>query len=216
MTIECRPLFASNLFVKKIDPTLFNKEEIISSVIKNYDLKKTRNEWDDISTLHHYYNDWDNPIFEKINLDSVVKIYHSIYEEILNEMFSKYINFKVIVENITVYKGATDFMAEHNHVGDGIFFSGVHYIKCNDQSPMLTFVNPLIYSKYPNLSVQNLLEKRLDNSNLKNSVHFLNWGHKVKEDEMIIFPQFLNHKVEACKIENSEHRIAIVTNLRIF
>jgi hypothetical protein len=216
MNIDCVSLFPSNLFKTIIEPTSFDKSGIIDSVLRNYELQKERNEWDDNSHMHHYYNDWDNELFEKVDLSSITDQYKDIYQNILNIMFNKPIEFKVVVENITVHKGGNTDMAVHNHINDNVFLSGVHYIKCDETSSKLTFVNPLTYSEYPNISIKNITSTSLDGSDVVNSSYFKEWNYAPIENEILIFPSYLNHRVYPSKIKNDEFRIAIVTNLQIF
>jgi len=216
MNIDCMPLFPSNLFKSHIDPLSYDKTKIIETVLRNYDLQNHRNEWDNSAKMHHYYNDWENELFEKIDLSEVTDQYHMLYKNILDQMFNSPINFNVVVENITVHKGSDNFMTAHNHINEHVFLSGVHYIKCDEKSAKLSLINPLIYLEYPNLSVQNITSKKLDGSNPMNSSYFKQWEYSVNQDEMIVFPAYLNHKVERSEYEDSDFRIAIVTNLQIF
>jgi hypothetical protein len=216
MNISNIPLFPTNLFVHKVDPILFNKSEIIETVIRNYEIKKERNEWDGSAKMHHYYNDWNNELFEKIDLEKITEHYKLVYQDILNRMFDKPIEFRVHMENITVHKGKDTFMDSHNHVGPNIFFSGVHYIKCDETSAALTFVNPLIYSEYPNQPTQTVTNDSIDKGSTLNSSYFKEWNYSISEDEMLVFPSYLNHRVLPSKFEDSDFRIAIVTNLHIY
>jgi hypothetical protein len=216
MNINTVPLFPSNLFVYRIDPLVFNKEKIIESVIRNYDLQQERNEWDGAAKMHHYYNDWENPLFEELNLEDIKEHYKIVYKDILDKMFNRQIEFRIVVENITVHKGNETYMGSHNHVGDNIFLSAVHYIKCDEKSSGLSFINPLIYSEYPNLSVKEITNSSIDGSNTLNSSYFREWNYSICEDEMLVFPSYLNHKVSPSKFEDSDFRIAIVTNLYIY
>jgi hypothetical protein len=216
MTIECIPLFPSNLFKTHIDPSTFNKSEIIDTVLRNYDLQKQRNEWDKLSKMHHYYNDWNNELFEKVDLSVVTTIYKDIYKNILDSAFNKPVEFNVSMENITVHKGNDNHMSTHNHVNDYVYLSGVHYIKCDEKSSKLTFINPLKYSEYPNLTVKNVVIDTLNKSDPINSSYYSEWNCDVTQDEMMIFPAYLNHRVYPSQFEDSDFRIAIVTNLQVF
>jgi hypothetical protein len=166
--------------------------------------------------MHHYYNDWDNELFEKIDLSIVTDLYKNVYKQILDKMFNRAIRFNVALENITVHKGAGTFMTAHNHVNDHVFLSSVHYIKCDEKSSRLTFINPLIYSEYPNLSVKDIVTDRLNGSLTMNSSYYKEWNFAPNEDEMFVFPSYLNHRVDPSGFEDSDFRIAIVTNLQIF
>ena len=216
MNIDHINLFSSNLFRINIDPNSFNKNDIIDSVVRNYELQQERNEWDTNSKMHHYYNDWDNELFESIDLSTIIEQYKQIYENILNDLFNKPVTFKVEMENITVHKGNKSFMVAHNHIHDNIFLSSVHYIKCDENSSALTLMNPITYSEYPNLHTQKVTNKCINGSNVINSSHFKEWDYSIKEDEMLVFPSYLSHMVKSSKNENSDFRIAIVTNLKIF
>ena len=59
-------------------------------------------------------------------------------------------------------------------------------------------------------------KKALDSSNTNNSSYFTEWDYSVKEDELIIFPSYLYHRVKPSMFADSDFRIAIVTNLQIF
>lgn len=216
MNIDCMPLFPSNLFKSHIDPLSYDKTKIIDTVLRNYELQKERNEWDETSKLHHYYGDWENEAFEKIDISSVMEQYKDIYKNILDSMFIEPISFNVSFENITVHKGGNTNMAVHNHINDHVFLSGVHYIKSNETSSKITFVNPLVYSEYPNLSINNITKKSMNSSNETASAYFREWNVPPTEDTMLIFPAYLNHKVDASGLPDSDFRIAIVTNLQIF
>lgn len=216
MNIDRVPLFPSNLYVKHIDPDSFNKKDIIDTVIRNYAVQQQRNEWDDSSNMHHYYNDWNNDAFEKVNLEAVTNIYKAVYQEILDSTFNAPIRFNVSMENITVHKGNDTYMSSHNHINEYVYLSSVHYIKCDEKSSALTFVNPLIYSHYPNVPTYSVTKSALDSSNTNNSSYFTEWNYSVKEDELIIFPSYLYHRVKPSSFVDSDFRIAIVTNLQIF
>lgn len=209
-------LFPSRIFKSKVDPTTYNKNEIVDILIRNYktDVAKNRNAWDDNSDLHHYYNDWDNEKYEKVPLDELNVIYENKVNELMEQInFCKDINFKWTLENITVN---AKHMAAHDHVGfaDGYqcLYSGIHYVKFNsDVHSPTTFFNPLMVSQF-NCLTENLV-KVLDNTTLENSNYFDSWQVSVEEDDFIFFPAYLKHHVVSQLTD--DFRITGVVNVRL-
>ena len=60
------PLFATPVYKTSIDPNLYNKKEIIKTILYNFKKSKVRNKWDDSniasSYLHHPLDDFNNNI----------------------------------------------------------------------------------------------------------------------------------------------------------
>ena len=209
-------LFPSRIFKSKIDPSVYNKKEIVDILIKNYqkDESKDRNAWDDDSNLHHYYNDWFNAKYDKVPLDKLNVVYENKVNDLMKQVnFCQNIDFKWTFENITVN---AKHMSAHDHVGfaDGYqcVYSGIHYMKFNqDIHSPTTFFNPLMVSQF-NCLTDNLV-KILSNSSIENSNYFSSWQIPVQEDDFIFFPAYLKHNVIS-QIDD-DYRITGVINVRL-
>jgi hypothetical protein len=207
------PLFASNLYTYSIDPSLYDKNKIIETVISNYNKNPDRNNWNPTSTLHHYYNDWDNKSFDTVDLSTLLPIYTSIFNNFIG-LVSPGAEYSFNIENITVCADNSHTMSLHDHIaGDGTIFACVHYLKCNDYSAELQVVNPNSFFIYPALDVEKSIT-RLDD-NIHNSGFFKEWAIKPVIDNLIIFPSYLKHKVVPQEKTGYDFRIAIAINVVI-
>lgn len=216
------PLFASNLYTYSIDPTTFDKQNIVSTIVDNYNRSPHRNNWDVnntgvISNLHHYYNDWDNNNFTHVDLSSLVEVYKNNLQIFLNDIgIGENLEFKFKINNITVYNDNSQFMNEHHHrVSNDSLFSVIHYLQADETSNPITFTNPSSFFIYPDVKLLNAITTSLSDPNVSDSMFFENWSIPVEEDQLIIFPSWLKHKVMPSNKTPTKHRIAIVTNIHI-
>ena len=209
-------LFPTRIFKFKIDPEVYNKEHLVDTLIKNYKLDPTRNRnnWDDTSELHHYYNDWNNTTYDDLPLSSLQQVYDNIIRELMEEIqTSKNVDYQWTLENVTVN---AKHMAAHDHVGfaDGgmqSVYSGIHYIKFNkDVHNSTMFLNPLTMS-HINCLTEGISQVLNPNSE-ENSSYYESWNLNVIEDDFIFFPAYLKHKVLSSI--SDDYRITSVVNLR--
>lgn len=214
--IDETSLFPSCIYRYHIDPSKYDKEQIVNSVISNYEKSPERNYWSRGSNLHHYYNDWNNETYDKVDLSSVLNCYNGLVYSFLESLNLKnQVNWNYSIQNITVYKRPDHFMEEHDHYGDDVVFSAVHYIKKNEKDSGLTFTNPLIVGQFPAIQTMKWAARNLDSSIEQNSAFFKEWTIQPKEDEMIIFPSYLKHKVIQSGNTDSDYRIAIALNIKV-
>ena len=68
-----------------IDPKLYDKQNIIDIVEKNYQKSNYRNNFDSNSDLHHSYGDFDNDNYIKPNLDKLLDVYKKTFTEFLKQ-----------------------------------------------------------------------------------------------------------------------------------
>lgn len=209
------PFFQTRVTKIHIDPSLYDKEEIIKTVYENYNKSPCRNVWDDTSNLHHYYDDWNNSKFSQVNLDRIKKVYNHVFQKFIDSITFKQdlkYEYKWNIENITVYN-QEQFMQAHDHLGDNCIYSAVHYISVSNNSAPITFINPLL--ALPEIEKTS---KFLNPQDPQNSTYFAEWNIKPKEDYMIVFPSYLRHKVIASKNneKDSKLRISVVSNIELF
>ncbi len=205
-------LFPSPLYSVRIDPTSYNKKEIIDTVTKNYNIDKGRNAWDTHSNLHHSYNDWTNDRFNKIDTSSLLPIYNNIVSTFLEkQQYVKKIKYKWAVENVTAYNH-TQFMREHDHLLENVLWTCVHYLSVPKGSSPLTFHNPLsfhTYNQHPGVRIQ---EDFVDRTKDMNSTYYPTFDYYLTEDDLIIFPAYLRHSVNTNPPLDTL-RIAVVINI---
>lgn len=211
MNWERLNIFASSIDRIRIDPVCYNKQDIITTIQENYARNPKRNNWDNRSDLHHAYQDWSNAEFENIDFDQLQKIYELEIEHCLNQgHYQKPFQYKVEIANITCY-GLGQFMNEHDHMQDKTIFSAIHYVKLPENSAPLTFHNPLSMLHYNEHDNLRFYRELFDPQARENSVFWPKWMMKIQEDDLVIFPAYLRHSVEAHGIRDL--RMAIVLNI---
>tara|TARA_X000000950_G_scaffold255481_1_gene320142 strand:+ start:472 stop:1101 length:630 start_codon:yes stop_codon:yes gene_type:complete len=205
MRIDSIPLFPTMIYKFNIDPKLYDKQNIIDIVEKNYQKSNYRNNFDSNSDLHHSYGDFDNDNYIKPNLDKLLDVYKKTFIEFTKQL--KFKSFEYSLDNIVATKGS-QYMSPHNHlpVAD---YSCIHYIKFNkDIHKPTTFRNPSMYAK----TLHHLKPKfKPKINNLDFSIFSEKHFVLTTEDDMIIIPSYLEHQVD--KSYDDEMRITIVTNL---
>lgn len=217
------PLFSSNLYTYTIDPSSYDKHSIISTVVENYNKSPNRNKWEEKnslgvkSNLHHYYSDWDNGVFKNVDLGSLVKVYKSILPTFLDNIgIGKELEFNFKINNITVFNDNTQYMNEHHHSGKNkTVFSAVHYLQADETSSPITFTNPSSFFIYPDVQMLDTIQASIQEPGIHNSMFFDYWSIPVVEDQLIIFPAWLKHKVMPTNTVPKKHRIAVVTNISL-
>jgi hypothetical protein len=210
-----RLLFPSTVYSTKINPNSFDKLDIVSTVERNYRKKPNRNEWDQNSDMHHYYNDADNPLFETIDYSSLTPIYSNIIDTFMNNELDicKPIKYRWEIINSTAY-GPGQWMDSHDHITDLNIFSCVHYVQLPAGSSPLTFQNPASFQVY------NIPPSVVNTSNFINlnndsaSVWSKNWNFHQEEDDFLIFPSYLKHSVNKNPPGLQGLRIAVVLNIQ--
>lgn len=212
------PLFATNITEVYIDPSLYNKEEIVKTVYENYKKEPHRNLWDNTSDLHHHYNDWNNSKFSQPNLSKIKEVYNDVFNKFINSVSfeqNSFLRCKWNITNITAYN-QEQFMSMHDHLLDDCIYSVVHYISLSDNHSPIVFKNPLLALQYKHPIIENY-SKCLNSQDLQNSTYFDTWSIKPKEDSMIIFPSYLKHEVRksTSNKKDTSLRIAIVTNINL-
>jgi hypothetical protein len=214
-------LFSSPVYVTTIDPTSYKKDEFIKAVESNYNKSPYRNKWDnDESDIHHIYDDYDNPLFEKYDFEGMFKSlkdqYANIAKEYVMQMhFDKTVSYGWTIVNVTGMKEA-QFMMPHAHMEfDGektTIASAVHYLRYKEGHLSTMFQTPLavMYDLY----TYKTYRKVLDVTYPENSSYFTDYYLDVKEDEIHIFPSYLKHYVPRQK--SDELRITVVVNIDVW
>ena len=211
-------LFSCPIYKIRINPNSYDKEKILNDIKYNKSLKNTRNDphqnVGSPSDIHHSYKDHTNVNFKIINYKKLI----DVYLKILKEFFSKEIhttkefsfNFD-IVNYLAMTEGQR--LPRHTHVKNDDFAT-VHYLNFKDDHKFTSFDNPVIfapYAKHIQPELYNILNNMaIDNSYLQGGVEM-----SIEEDDILIFPGALNHKISA-QGQTKEPRITVSTNLEVF
>ena len=204
-------MFGVPYYCSTIDPTAYNKSEILADITENYNKNSFRNRWDTQSNLHHSYNDKDNINFKAIDYQQLLPLYTQQITNFLNEYSESKISFRYDIENYTcMTKG--QFMREHDHPSSD--FTAVHYIKYNpDVHKPTTYVNPAHWALYNDRIVSPKMNKISNSNFFKHSWYWSTVNLNVVEDNFVITPSPLKHRVE---LQNSDElRVVIVLNIHI-
>lgn len=213
-TIE--PLFFTPIIRVHIDPKLYDKDSIVNTINTNYVAEPFRNNWDKLSNLHHYYDDWESSKHKEPNLDTLLPVYNDVFSKFVNHIPSTHpINYEFSIANITVYKNKDTWMNFHHHMNNEVSFACVHYLSVNKDSAPLKFTNPLGVHTHFSQAIIKLTKDKLNLEDSFNSYLCQSFNCDVNEDEMIIFPCFLLHGVFQKKT-TKKLRIGIATNLSLF
>jgi len=211
-------LFPTDVYKVRIDPNSYDKSALVEKMQANYKIAPYRNKWDESSVLHHTYNDGDNNSFHVIDGADLIPVYGQIFVELVNQLqLGKPLNFTFKLANVAMN---TEYMKVHDHGSVDpnyqCIFSCVHYVKYNKKEhPNTTFVNPLKLDK------ENMLFDKycvsLNKSRLNSSTYFDTWEIDVEEDDMLIFPAYLEHYVKAKDDADFTYpRIIVSLNMDIY
>jgi hypothetical protein len=161
-------LFGFPLMRTNIDKTSYDKKSLISTIEKNFKLNKKRNLWDNISVLHHAYNDESNSKYHKLNFKALLPI----YTKILTAMFN---NMKL--DTSTMYENG---LPHAQHI----------------------------------LQLRPELIKILSKTHNSNSWAYRNWILDVEEDDFVLSPSYLMHRIIPQNSKN-KNRITLVLNINL-
>ena len=212
-------LFSPIFYKSRIDPLLYNKDELYLDLKHNYTLNASRKVEKDAlgyfpdTNFHVYYKDWNNSNYKKIDFTLLYNQYTRIVEEFLSTInFNNSIEYQWYTVNINVAKNG--FLAEHDHNGTiqeykdwPHQFSLIHYFSLKPHHSTTTFLNPIAGITE--------LGKKLNNIDVENSSYFQNFNLSMLEDDIIIFPCYIKHKVDESNITTDDLRITVAINIAI-
>jgi hypothetical protein len=204
-------LFSNPIWKVKIPPESYNKQELLDVIEHNYNLQPVRNAVVPTfhSNAHHYYRDWDNPKFKKINIDPLTVIYDELIKEFgSNFKFNQPTFFEYEISNIHASK-ENQSLRIHDHSNK--FYSTVHYLSLKKEHRVTRFYNPLIIAHYNSTVIDT---KDFMANDISNSNYFHYWNLEVYEDEMVFFPAYFKHEVVETE-ETDNLRVTISTNISL-
>jgi len=214
---EIKSLFQHNIFKYKINPNLYNKKNIVETINHNFSKQRDRNYFDNknlkSSNLHHSYNDIENNKLPSPDYSSLLTIYENVFKQLYSNINFKpgvKLNYCFEIVNYTC-TNKNQFMRKHCHLPSSDF-SSIHYLQFDKEHSPTLFYNPgaQIAKSYGLVKT-----KFVDNLNFD---AFSNLGYleyaapKFEEDDMIIFPSYLEHEIPQAKKQYKRNRITIITN----
>jgi len=203
-------LFAIPLWKTSLNVDEETKQKILNQIKFNYNNHKD-----------YYHPDWNclvhSTISENNNIDysSLLPFYKKEYED-----FASQYHLGLNQHNYWIAKPWYNYYVKHSsqEIHDHIkvyseenkfnFFSGVHFLKLNQSHPKIVFYNTNTCSPYQHMDKIN---SYFNHKNVKHSFLCRSFEIDVKENDIIIFPSFLEHAVFKQKIE--EPRITISFNI---
>jgi hypothetical protein len=201
-----------------IDPTSYDKKSITDTLSRNYEKQPKRDVWNKGKTnIHHYYNDWYNEKFEKVNTDTIIPIYTNVFDDFFkNIKFSIPVRYYFVIENFTVLS-TEQHMQSHDHltITDDMecIFSAIHYLKYKEDHSKTVFHNPLQMMPFDILYKH--YRGHLDEFYYENSTYHNEYYLNILEDDMIIFPAYLRHHVTE-NLNKTDLRMASVINVYMY
>jgi len=213
-------LFPTVIWKTKIDPSRYDKEKLVATVRENYRRDPYRSAWSNDGTLHHCYNDWTNPKFIPYDIQDLMGVYGQVTQEFVHQLPLHTIpRYNFVFVNVTANRQG-QYMGMHDHTDEDVScaccYSCVHYIKLEPHQPSTTFINPLIVGQYA--SPTQTIGKYVDASKFENTTYFHKWEIPTEEDDIVIFPSYLKHKVRGDwkQKDPEELRITNAVNINLF
>lgn len=203
-------MFGVPFFQSKVDKELYEKSTIVKNIAYNFSVDPDRNMWDNVSKLHHSYNDDSNVNFKPIPYGSLMPLYKRHVEDFLNVYFDDKVKYSFEITNYTcMSKG--QYMSVHNHPSSS--FTGIHYIKFDASKHNSTlYENHNDWSCYINFFYNKPMidahSEKMKHSWIKNSITL-----NVEEDDLVITPSILQHSVSTSNFDAL--RMAIVFHIYI-
>ena len=185
-----KELFKLEIYKQNLNLNIELLEKFCLKLQNNYESRKRSN-----------IGGWqsDDLFYEKISL---IQDFKDIITKHINK-YALHFNFKRKIElsnlwvNINEYKDSNSI-----HLHPGAVFSGVFYIKSNENSGNLIFHNPC----------EDLMDIFFsDNVSKYNSTNSSEWFFKPEENNLILFPGYLKHSVGP-NLNKKEKRISISFN----
>lgn len=214
-----KTLFGYPVWKSKIDPLLYNKNDITNIINDNYRIQPYRDKWLRSGgkadyNIHHSYDDYENDNQITPDFSSLIDVYREKIEQFMHdtglcgEFTYKIVNYTVINQNMS--------MPKHHHltVRDDNAFAATHYLSFdeNEHAPLRfhndTHLNMLISSSE--------LCKMVDHKNTifgyLNNTYTVN----IEEDDLVIFPSCLEHSVPLISETTSKkNRICVALNIQM-
>lgn len=202
-----KSLFTFPYYHTTINPAFYNKDQLVTEMIGNYNEKPNRNGWNGDCDLHHSYNDTSQ---KDIDYRRLKPLYKTITKQFLKSIDLP-LDFDLRIENYTVTTQSQS-MKSHAHLPS--LFSGIHYLKFDPQFHKSTiFKNPSQYEDLLEYFYPRELIKHFPSNFLSHWITTDIPIPDINEDDIVIFPSILKHHVGPSL--SSEPRITVVFNIDV-
>jgi hypothetical protein len=206
-------LFGIPYHKSKIDPSRYDKEEILKQIEYNYKLNPLRNQWNKNSRLHNANGDFLNSKFLNVKFFHLFPLYLEkikiFFDE--NKFFKEQVDVKLEEANYTAMT-KNNFMNYHAHPAA---FVGVHYVSYDENvHRSIEFQNPNYSTHYYQFFSKEYISL-LDEKNPNNFYYFEHASPNIEEDDFIIVPGTLMHRVPEFFKSSDKLRISLVVNIDI-
>jgi aminopeptidase-like protein len=217
-------LFSSGIYKTKVNMDFENKSKLVEEIEQNYNIdpdRKTTGPGIPYTTFHSYYNDFGNNKFNKLNLDHLKIEYQKIFKNFFENIFPLDRNkpYRYEWELVNCQVGYEGEMSPHSHQAirdDGYTcqFVSSHFLSFDDNFHNSTsFCNPTNINQFLDITS---IQKKIDASNVKNSIYYENYHLNTEEDDMFIFPAYLRHYVKRRNnFSENKLRIIMVCNIML-
>lgn len=185
-------LFSTPIWVSKIPPESYNKQELVDCITSNYNKNPNRNKYSDFSSnMHNYYGDWDNAEYLPVNMEKLNSIYGTLINQFIQQQsFCCDTEYTYTIVNISASKFGQSI---HSHGHDDCSFVSAHYISLDDDHESTIFENPTMFGYYSGNKGE--LKQLFDVTQIENSIYYGTYSINSKEDDFVIFPSYLKHLV---------------------
>jgi hypothetical protein len=207
-------LFGIPYYHGEISTNDYDKQYFVETITENYTRNPERNRWDHglhhHSNIHQSFRDVGNESFIKLDYSKIMPVYGEHIKKFMTQLgIVDKVSASFVIANYTCMKSG-QFLREHRH-GDADF-SGVHYIKFNSQDHSPTYYNNLGMHPFFLSVVNDVLVSSLEGTGNDS------WAKDymtvpTKEDDIIIFPGFLQHYVPP--FESDELRMVVAFNVKV-
>lgn len=217
-------LFSCSLYKTKLDPASYDKKHLFNIIENNYNISPKRVSPDGTypkTVFHTYHSNWDNPLFSELPLHILTPVYDKIIKEFISDLGIGQFEYEWNITNINA--GKDGFMERHSHLVTDykrdefpFIYVMTHYLSFDrNNHPLTRFANysHFIYNEKVRKWGNN---PNIDSKDPKNSLYFPMFAVDVDEDDVVIFPGFLEHDViPNYKEDIDKLRIVIALNIHM-
>lgn len=204
-------LFSIPLWKTKLNINNKITQDLLSQIEKNYKIHSDYITPDWGCFVHSTLKENNN-----INYSSVIPYYKKQYEDFASQehLNLNYHNYQI---NEIWYNYYVKYSSQEIHQHIRVYpktnkfniFSGVHFLKLNENHPKIVFYNPNLLSANEEQSFK--VKSYYNTCNINHSFYHRFFELDVKENDFIIFPSFLEHAVFQQKV--NEPRITVAFNI---
>ena len=190
-------LFGIPHYLNQIDPTSYQKDKIVSVIEENYRRSSLRNSWEANidNKIHQSYQDEQNEKFLSIDYSELIPIYTQEVDKFLHQLPLKNpLPYRLEITNYTATKNDQSLLF-HHHIPS--LFYCIHYLKFDPKvhNPTL-HQNSHRFADYLSVMYSKELFNIFDDNYVENSWLYTDYSLKTQEDDFLIVPSTIFHKIK--------------------